>query len=49
MCIDKKQFNSKEESFQKGQRSYLCKHCGKWHRSGQTTKFIVRMINKIKK
>ncbi len=48
MCLDKKAFETKEDAFQKGQSSYQCKHCGKWHRSGQMTEFIVKIKNKSK-
>jgi transposase-like protein len=39
-CIDKKQFDTEKEAYQKGQDSYKCKHCGKWHRSGRLSKLI---------
>ena len=39
MCLSKLAFKTKEEAFQKGQRVYQCKFCGKWHRSGQQAKF----------
>ena len=41
MCLNKKAYETKEFAYQKGQESYNCKHCGKWHRSGKMTKFIV--------
>jgi len=48
MCEDKKQYETNEASFQKGQKSYKCNYCGKWHRSGQMGKFIAQ-LNKRKK
>lgn len=32
-CGKKKRFSSKKESYQKGQISYKCYYCGKWHRA----------------
>lgn len=43
MCLDKKQFETEQYAYHKGQKSYKCKHCNKWHRSGQMTKFIVQL------
>lgn len=40
MCLTKRSYETKEEAYQKGQRIYQCKHCGKWHRSGQFAKFL---------
>lgn len=45
MCLDKEQFETEAEAYQKRQKSYKCKHCGKWHRSGQMTKFIVQVCD----
>lgn len=43
MCLNKKAFETEEEAFQQGQRIYQCKHCGKWHRSGQMATFIAEL------
>jgi hypothetical protein len=40
MCLSKRAYNTKEAAMQKSQRVYQCKHCGKWHRSGQFAKFV---------
>lgn len=48
MCDDKKAYDTEEESVQKGQRNYLCKHCGKWHRSGNFAALVVKLQNKAK-
>lgn len=40
MCLNKRQFETKADAYQKGQESYKCKYCGKYHRSGKTSKFI---------
>lgn len=45
-CVGKTAYESKEESYQKGQVSYLCKNCGKWHRSGKVSKFIAGIVKK---
>lgn len=45
MCLDKKQYETKQEAFQQGQNCYKCKHCGKWHRSGKIAKFITQLVN----
>ena len=42
-CQRKRAYESEAEAFQKGQRTYRCKYCGKWHRSGALTKFIVQL------
>jgi hypothetical protein len=42
-CTRKTAFETEAAAFQKGQRSYLCRHCGKWHRSGALTKLIVTL------
>jgi hypothetical protein len=39
-CTRKASFASKAEAFQKGQRSYKCRFCGLWHRSGAFAKFV---------
>jgi len=46
MCLNKKAFETEEEAFQSGQRIYKCKHCGKWHRSGQLATFIAEIKRK---
>ncbi len=40
MCIDKTPFDSPKEAQQKGQRSYKCPICKKWHRSGAHHQFL---------
>jgi hypothetical protein len=45
-CIRKKRFATEAEAFQKGQRSYQCRHCGGWHRSGALTKIIVQLAHR---
>lgn len=47
MCLNKVAFETQELAYQKGQANYKCKYCGKWHRSGQMTKFIVQLKNSI--
>ena len=42
-CLNKAVFETKDLAYQKNQQSYQCKHCGKWHRSGKMTKFIVQI------
>jgi hypothetical protein len=42
-CERKKKFESADAAFQKGQHVYQCRYCGKWHRSGALTKFIVQL------
>ncbi len=42
-CIRKRAYDTEAEAFQKGQSSYRCKFCGKWHRSGALTKLIVQL------
>lgn len=32
-CGRKKAFDNKEDAYQKGQDSYECYYCGKWHRT----------------
>jgi len=36
MCELKRAYPSAEAAYQAGQTSYRCRHCGQWHRSGQT-------------
>jgi hypothetical protein len=43
-CLDKVFFETKQEAYQKNQSTYLCKYCGKWHRSGKMTEFIVETV-----
>jgi hypothetical protein len=33
MCGRKKAFDNKKDAYQKGQESYECICCGKWHRA----------------
>jgi hypothetical protein len=33
-CELKRAYPSEQAAFQKGQTTYLCPYCGKWHRSG---------------
>jgi hypothetical protein len=42
-CNKKKAFNSFEEAYQKGQQTYKCPFCRKWHRSGK----IIRLRNRL--
>ncbi len=32
-CRNKVSFDSKQEAYQKGQDTYQCEECGKWHRA----------------
>jgi hypothetical protein len=34
MCGRKAAYEDKASAYQKGQDSYLCPHCEKWHRTG---------------
>ena len=34
MCTSKRRYETEQEAYQKGQRSYLCPYCRGWHRSG---------------
>ncbi len=43
MCLSKRSYETKEEAYQKGQEIYKCKHCGKWHRSGQLSRFMYHL------
>lgn len=45
MCESKAVFETEEEAYQKGQKSYQCPYCHKWHRSGSFTK-LVRTLEK---
>ncbi len=46
MCLSKKSYATKEEAWQKGQTIYQCRHCQKWHRSGQFTQFVQLLKSK---
>lgn len=48
MCESKVQFETEEAAFQKGQKSYKCAHCGKWHRSGAFTRLVRTLENRQK-
>lgn len=48
-CTSKKSYDTKEEAFQKGQKTYKCKYCGKFHRSGKMSKFLYEMGVRKKK
>ena len=39
-CDSKTKFDSPQEAYQKGQTFYLCKYCGKYHRSGSLSRLI---------
>lgn len=39
-CENKKAFESADEARQKGQDIYKCRHCGKWHRTGQLASLL---------
>ncbi len=39
-CESKVAYPTPEAAFQKGQEFYLCKYCGKYHRSGKLAKLI---------
>jgi len=43
MCLRKRAFETPAEAFQKGQSSYRCPHCGKWHRSGTLEKLAAQL------
>lgn len=44
-CERKVAYDTAEAAYQKGQESYRCKYCGKWHRSGSFSK----LLSKVKK
>lgn len=44
-CERKKAYDTEEEAYQKNQKTYKCKHCGKWHRSGA----LLTTVNRIAK
>lgn len=48
-CERKRAYDTKEDAFQKGQQSYLCRYCGKWHRSGELGKLVARLLGKGKR
>jgi aspartate carbamoyltransferase regulatory subunit len=44
MCLDKSQFDTKEQAYQKGMTAYKCKYCGKYHRTSE----IKRLLSYLK-
>lgn len=42
-CGRKRAYETEAEAFQKGQQTYLCRYCGKWHRSGALRTLIERV------
>jgi hypothetical protein len=44
-CESKAAFDTEEAAYQKGQRTYRCPHCNKWHRSGA----FATLVNTLKK
>ena len=40
-CLSKTAYPTAEAAFQKNQTVYRCRNCGKWHRSGALTQFVV--------
>jgi len=48
-CDSKKSFETKAEAYQKGQQTYKCKYCQKYHRSGKMSKFLFEMGIRKKK
>ncbi len=49
MCEDKVAFETEEEAFQKGQKTYKCNYCGKWHRSSKFAMFVNQLHWKAQK
>lgn len=46
-CDRKKKFNNKSEAeLNKGQDVYLCRFCGKWHRSGSIGRTLIKLRGK---
>lgn len=45
MCLSKTRYESAEAAFQKGQQSYQCPHCQRWHRTGQ----LASLISQVKR
>lgn len=39
-CERKRAYPTKEAAYQKGQESYLCGYCNKWHRSGALASLV---------
>ncbi len=46
MCERKAAYETREEAYQKGQESYHCPYCGKWHRSGSVAKLAAMLRRK---
>ncbi len=48
-CESKVAFETEEAAYQKGQTSYKCQHCGKWHRSGAFGRFVKQLQRKARR
>lgn len=44
-CDRKTAYESEAAAFQKGQRAYHCRYCGKWHR----TSGIIQLVNVVRR
>lgn len=45
-CESKRAYDTEEEAYQKGQTTYRCRYCGKWHRSGSFTTLVRTLENR---
>lgn len=49
MCDRKRRYDTEAEAQQKGQRTYRCPICKKWHRSGQEAELLATVKNRFDK
>lgn len=49
MCLNKAAYETEEAAYQKGQRSYKCKFCQKWHRSRSLMTLVKKHTDPIYK